>query len=67
MVTDQNLHPLRDDNSWKFKRANLAVTRPNLQRQCYQNYWYLNATAIPGFLKYPGVVVEKKHVSVSRK
>jgi len=27
----------------------------------------LNATAIPGFLKYPGLVVEKTRVSGGRK
>jgi len=27
----------------------------------------LNATAIPGFLKYPGLVVEKTRVSGSKK
>ena len=39
----------------------MAVTRPqsNLKLQCYQNYKYLNTTAIPGFLKYPEIVVEK--------
>jgi len=60
MVTEQNPYLVSHDNSWKFKRANLAVTRANLQLQCYQNYYYLNAIAILGFLKYPGLVVEKK-------
>jgi len=38
MVTEQNPHLAPLDNSWKFKRANLAVTRANLQLRCYQNY-----------------------------
>jgi len=31
MVTEQNPHLVPHINSWKFKRANLAVTRANLQ------------------------------------
>jgi len=31
MVTEQNVHLVPHDNSWKSKRANLAVTRANLQ------------------------------------
>jgi len=50
MVTEKNPHLVLHDISWKFKHADLAVTRANLQLQCYQNYSYLNATAIPGFL-----------------
>jgi len=38
MVTEQNPHLVPHDNSWKFKRANLPVTRSTLQLQCYQNY-----------------------------
>jgi len=34
MVTEQNPHLVPHDN----KRANLAVTRANLQTQCYQNH-----------------------------
>jgi len=67
MVTEQKPHLVPHDNSLKFKRANLAVTRANLQLQCYQNHYYLNATAIAGFFKYPGLVVEKKRVSGSGK
>jgi len=37
MVTEKNPHLVPHGNSWKFKRANLAVTRPNMQLQCYQN------------------------------
>ena len=38
MVTVQNRHLVPQDNSWKFKRANLAVARANLQLYCYQIY-----------------------------
>ena len=38
MVTEQNPHHVPHDNGWMFKRADLAVTRPNLQLQCYQNH-----------------------------
>jgi len=38
MVTEQNKHLVPHDNSWTFKCATLAVTRANLQLQCYQNY-----------------------------
>ena len=31
MVTEQNLHLVSQDDSWKLKRANLGVTRSNLQ------------------------------------
>jgi len=37
MVTEQNPHLLPHNISWKFQRADLAVTRFNLQLQCYQN------------------------------
>jgi len=60
MVTEQNPHLVPHDNSRKFKHANLAVTRANVQIQCYQNHRFLNATAIPGLLIIPGLVVEKK-------
>jgi len=38
IVIEQNLHLVPHDNSWKFKRTNLAVARANLQFQYYQNY-----------------------------
>ena len=57
MVTEQNPHLVPIDNSWRIKRADLTAARLNLQLQCYQNYWYWNSTAIPGFLKYLGLVV----------
>jgi len=38
VVNEQNAHLVPHDNSWKFKRANLAVTGAHLQLQCYQNY-----------------------------
>jgi len=38
MVTQQNPPLVPHDNNRKFKRANLAITRANLQLQCYQNY-----------------------------
>ena len=38
MVTEQTPHLVPHDNSWTFKRANLVVTRSNLQLQCYRNY-----------------------------
>jgi len=38
MGNEQNPHLVPRDNSLKFKRANLAVTRVSLQLQCYQNY-----------------------------
>ena len=50
VVNEQNPHLVPPDNSWKFKRANFAVKRANLQLQCYQNYYDLNATAILVFL-----------------
>jgi len=31
MVSEQNPHLVPQDNNWKFKRANLAVTRDSLQ------------------------------------
>ena len=63
MVSEQN--PYRtlvpDDNSWKFKRADLVVTRTNLQLQCYQNYELLKARSIQDFSKYLlGLSVENK-------
>ena len=59
MVTEQNPHLVAHANSWKVKSANLAVTRANLQLQGYKNHYYLDATAIPSFLKCPCLVVEK--------
>jgi len=38
MVTEQNPHLVPYDDSWKFKRDNLAVTRANLQLQGYKNH-----------------------------
>jgi len=38
VVNEQNPHLVPLDNSRKFKRANLVVTRANLQLQCCQNY-----------------------------
>jgi len=38
MASKQNLHLMPYNNSWKFKRANLVITRVNLQLQSYQNY-----------------------------
>jgi len=37
VVTEQNPQLVPHDSSWKYKRSNLAVTRPSLQLQCYQN------------------------------
>jgi len=38
VVSEPNPHLVPHCNSWKFKRAYLAVTRANLKLQCYQNY-----------------------------
>jgi len=39
VVNEQNPHlVVPHDNSLKLKHAILAVTRANLQLQCYQNY-----------------------------
>jgi len=52
------------DNGWKFKCANVVVTRTAPQLQCYQKYWHCNATAVPSFSKYSVLVVEKNEFRV---
>jgi len=59
MATEQNRHLVPHDNSWKVKRAYLAVTGPNVIR--------ITNIGMQQQFEVPGFVVEKNRVSDSRK